>query len=226
MGSCKVVVLHTPDGLMMDLGEMANELKERSRWVAQGGLHDWEAVDEYLRGRPNHKIGEVTGAGASQDCRRHEGGHQAQHSGRLLAGHGWIREAPGMHWNAGGGGGGAPPPPPSRAPSLCPAFVPFPPASPPYHVQDAGVKVVVFRVENVQLHPPASRALVGQAIDVRTRMEYQEKLIVFEQSLWLPGAAAPTILGTVVCLAIDAVTGETIQPANCTPLQRFIQATP
>jgi acyl-CoA thioesterase FadM len=93
-------------------------------------------------------------------------------------------------------------------------------------LQDAGVKVVVFRVENVQLHPPASRALVGQAIDVRTRMEYQEKLIVFEQSLWLPGAAAPTILGTVVCLAIDAVTGETIQPANCTPLQRFIQATP
>ena len=48
----RMVVLHTGDGVMMDPGEMANELKEHSRRVAHGGLHDLEAVNEYLRGSP------------------------------------------------------------------------------------------------------------------------------------------------------------------------------
>ena len=52
MGSCKVMVLHDVDTVMTDSGAMARELKEHSRRVAQGGLHEWKVVSEYLRGSP------------------------------------------------------------------------------------------------------------------------------------------------------------------------------
>ena len=52
MASRKVVFLHTGDVMMMDPREMANELREYSRRDAPRGLHDSEAVDEYLRGKP------------------------------------------------------------------------------------------------------------------------------------------------------------------------------
>ena len=37
---------------MTDLGEMAQELKALSQRVAQGGLPDWMAANDYLRGTP------------------------------------------------------------------------------------------------------------------------------------------------------------------------------
>ena len=52
MGTRKVVVLHTEDAVMTDLGEMAQKLQEHSQQVVQGGHHDWAAVNEYLRGTP------------------------------------------------------------------------------------------------------------------------------------------------------------------------------
>ena len=52
MESRKVVVLPTDYSVMLDPGEMAQELRAHSQRVAQGGVHDWMAVNDYLRGMP------------------------------------------------------------------------------------------------------------------------------------------------------------------------------
>ena len=52
MGSRKMVVLQMDNGMMIDPGEMAQEPRAHSQRVAQGGLYDWTAVNDYLRGTP------------------------------------------------------------------------------------------------------------------------------------------------------------------------------
>ena len=53
MGTRKVVVLHTEDSVVTDLGEMVQKLQEHLKRVAHGGHHNWAAVNEYLRNTPN-----------------------------------------------------------------------------------------------------------------------------------------------------------------------------
>ena len=61
MGTWKVVMLHTDDRVMTDPGEMAQTLQNHSKWVAQGGHHNWAASTSIFGTRPCRKIG--------KDCR-------------------------------------------------------------------------------------------------------------------------------------------------------------
>eukprot|EP00668_Euglena_longa_P035950 GGOE01046200.1.p1 GENE.GGOE01046200.1~~GGOE01046200.1.p1 ORF type:complete len:423 (+),score=127.45 GGOE01046200.1:44-1270(+) len=88
---------------------------------------------------------------------------------------------------------------------------------------DGGIKCVVFRVEGVQFHPHRSHEVVGQQLEVRTRGSPAEQMIVFHQEVWSPGAASPVAEGVVVCLNLDAATGEKISPESRLELRRLFE---
>ena len=97
MGTRKVVVLHTDDAVMTDPGEMAQQLQDHSKRVAQGGYHDLAAVNEYLRNTPKPRNWKRLSAPVLlRDVMRKPSSGAQQETARQ----GWMALASrcGMHW--------------------------------------------------------------------------------------------------------------------------------